>query len=226
MDIAVVGNGAVGSAIVEALGNAKVITRTMLGDVPKADLYIIAVSDSAIDQVASKLPADALKVHTAGGVTAEGVDGVIYPLQTFTKGRKVDMRRVPLLVEWSSQRAKDAILEVASVLSDNVIYATSEQRIRAHVAAVFSCNFVNHLLALSHRIIEDADLPDNILHPLIEETIAKALSVKNPAAVQTGPAIRGDEATLKRHRELLDKSEREIYDIISSSIMNYELRQL
>lgn len=64
-----------------------------------ADLYILAVSDAAITTLAESLPipAEAAVVHTAGGIGIEALParfdrrGVLYPLQTFTQGRSVDL---------------------------------------------------------------------------------------------------------------------------------------
>ena len=58
----------------------------------EADIYIISVSDDAIAELSSKLPFEnRFVVHTSGSVNAYAMDkknrrGVLYPLQTFSKG--------------------------------------------------------------------------------------------------------------------------------------------
>ena len=72
---------------------------------PEADLYIIAVKDSAIQEVLEnlRLNNEQLVVHTAGSVPMSILEGfsnnygVFYPLQTFSKSRKVDFSDYPNL---------------------------------------------------------------------------------------------------------------------------------
>lgn len=199
-----------------------------------ADLCIIAVSDGAIPEVSAKIRAGAGTVvaHTAGGVGLDAISphiahrGVIYPFQTFTKGREADFSNIPIFVEYGDTHAESVVERFASALSGKVFTASSQTRARLHLAGVFGCNFVNHMYAVAARILEEEGLPFDIIKPLIEETAAKALAAGYPAAVQTGPAVRGDTVTLERHMRLLESGkpgreremEKRIYDIISKSI--------
>ena len=88
------------------------------------------------------------------------------------------------------------------------------------LAAVFACNFVNHMYAVGEGIVRSAGLPFDVLKPLLAETAAKALDAASPADVQTGPAVRNDLHTMARHRALLAADPRleNIYSIISNNI--------
>ena len=92
-------------------------------EVEDADLYIIAVSDRAVEDVAEKLhrPEGSIVVHTAGSVTVEALGkencGVLYPFQTFTKGRRVDFSEVPLFIEGSDEATARLIEDFANLLS-------------------------------------------------------------------------------------------------------------
>ncbi len=195
-----------------------------------ADLYLIAVSDAAVGELSGRLaaPAEAVVAHTAGGLGLDALRcatphrGVLYPLQTFSSGRTIDFRSVPLLTEASDRTAQTCIETAAAALSERVVAADSAMRNRIHVAAVFACNFTNHLLARATRLLEEADINAALLRPLIHETIDKALSVADPAAVQTGPAARHDTITLRRHLALLegeaDPNYTAIYQLLSNSI--------
>lgn len=192
----------------------------------EADIYIIAVSDSAVEEVAHKLrmPPEAIAAHVAGccPITAlpDTVRGraVIYPFQTFTTGRRVDFRRVPLLVECSDNIA-GSIAAFARKLSDNVFAADGEARAQVHLAGVWACNFVNHLYKIGGDTLAAAGLPFDILAPIIGECAAKAESSGNPSSVQTGPAARGDRATCERHLSMItDTALRRIYELISENI--------
>lgn len=196
----------------------------------EADLYLIAVSDSAVEEVSARLrtPSGATVAHTSGGL---GIDSlrcaaadraVCYPLQTFSAGRSIDFRTVPLFIEYATDRAGRTVRDFAEALSDCVREADSARRGRLHAAAVFACNFPNHLYALAAGLLEKEGLDFGILGPLVLETAAKAVATGRPAAVQTGPAVRGDAVTMRRHEAILarenDERYNEIYKLLSESI--------
>ena len=192
----------------------------------EADIYIISVTDDAISEVASALPfSGRLVVHTSGSVSQNSLDsknkrGVFYPLQTFSKNKEVDFKKVPLCLE--SEHAEDYIIleKLANVIADNVYSVDSIQRQSLHVAAVFVSNFVNHMYKLGNDICQNHNLSFNILKPLITETAAK-VQLLPPAEAQTGPAKRNDQTTIQKHIDFLeDENMKEIYHILSKSIQN------
>lgn len=193
----------------------------------EADLYLIAVSDRAVGEVAAslRLPDGAVAAHTAGSVPLDALEAfprraVIYPLQTFTAGRAVDFARVPLFLEASDRGTYQAVERFARRLSSQLYPADSKRRGILHLAGVLACNFVNALYAAGERTLAREGLPFEALRPLIAETAAKALAAPSPAAVQTGPAVRGDLPTLERHRALLAEEPLllEIYNLMSRYI--------
>lgn len=193
----------------------------------EADLYLIAVSDRAVGEVAAslRLPDGAVAAHTAGSVPLDALEpfprrAVIYPLQTFTAGRAVDFARVPLFLEASDKGTYQAVERFARRLSSQLYPADSKRRGILHLAGVLACNFVNALYAAGERTLAREGLPFEALRPLIAETAAKALVAPSPAAVQTGPAVRGDLPTLERHRALLAEEPLllEIYNLMSRYI--------
>ena len=193
----------------------------------EAELYLISVSDRAISEVAAALPfpKGAIVAHTAGCGTLEmlpeGVHrAVIYPFQTFSAGREVDFRQVYLFVEAEDEQTLARAKEFARTLTDNVREASVEVRKRIHLCGVFGSNFVNNMYSCAAQVLADAALPFDVVAPVIAETAAKALASHSPASIQTGPAARGDVATMERHRELIgeDALLRTIYDKISENI--------
>lgn len=192
-----------------------------------ADLYLIAVSDRAVGEVASRLafPTGAVVAHTAGCVELGALPATIlrravfYPLQTFTRGRRVGFSEIPVLLEASDAGTYARLEDFALRLTSRVIPASSALRARVHLAGVFANNFANHMYAVGERIVREAGLDFDVLRPLIAETAAKALDAPSPARVQTGPAVRGDRTTQERHEELLgDETLRIIYRTISQNI--------
>jgi len=193
-----------------------------------ADLIIIAVADNAIEIVANGIGEfDGIVVHTAGSVSIDVLKnafknyGVIYPLQTFSKGIPVNLREVPFFLESSSAEVLQAIKQVASALSAKVYEADSRQRMLLHVAAVFAGNFSNLLYIVSNDLIKSSGLPQEVLHPLIVETARKA-TTGDPLKMQTGPARRNDTTTIEKHLKTLASLPEyaELYRLLSNLISN------
>ena len=194
----------------------------------EADLYLVAVSDSVITDLLATLPisADAVVAHTAGSQPLDAIPthynnrAVIYPLQTFTAGRRVDFSEIPLFIEAENDELLGRVKDFASRLSHTVIEANSQIRSQAHLSGVVVCNFVNHLYAKGDELMQSAGLPFATLAPLIAETARKAIESGKPSAVQTGPAKRNDRNTIERHLGMLDSQPQlqEIYEKLSQSI--------
>lgn len=228
-----IGSGNVASHLGLALEQAghrvvRVGGRSRTMPIPQdADLYVIAVTDSAIATVAEQIgDVPGLVVHTAGSVPMSVLSqrrrGVLYPLQTFTKGRPVDMRSVPLFVE--SEGGEELLLEVANQLSDRVIRMDSERRRYLHLAAVFCNNFTNHMFRITEELLSQHDIPFDVMLPIIDETARKVHSL-SPAQAQTGPAVRWNQGVLEAQLALLEREDlKQLYQIISKSIHHDKLR--
>ena len=190
-----------------------------------ADLYLIAVKDDAIAAVAQALAAvNGLAVHTSGATAITELNsfknyGVLYPLQTFSKAKAIDFSGIPLCIEAKDQDSLEKLRFIAAELSSLVYEVDSEQRKILHLAAVFACNFVNHLYDMGAQVLHKHVLDFEMLRPLIMETALK-VQKELPANVQTGPAIRGDEQTIKKHLKLLNcmPHMQDIYQTLSNSI--------
>ena len=190
----------------------------------EADLYIIAVSDDAIQSVSAQLPfKNRLVVHTSGSVPLTVLDsnnrkGVFYPLQTFTKGKAVNFRNIPICLEAENAYDYQLLDKVAKLISDKVYAINSEQRKALHVAAVFVNNFTNHLYAIGNEICIENQIPFDILKPLMQETVDKVMTLL-PDEAQTGPAIRNDEKTIAAHEAFLKhENQLKLYKTLTQSI--------
>jgi predicted short-subunit dehydrogenase-like oxidoreductase (DUF2520 family) len=145
--------------------------------------------------------------------------GSLYPLQTFSKQREADFWNVPFFIEAVRKEDAEYLKTIAGSLSSKIYEADSEQRKYLHLAAVFACNFVNHLYALSADILERYNLPFDLLLPLIDET-ARKIHELPPNYAQTGPAVRYDKNIIDKHLIMLtDRPEvQEIYRLLSENI--------
>jgi predicted short-subunit dehydrogenase-like oxidoreductase (DUF2520 family) len=191
-----------------------------------ADLYIISVKDDAIESVAKSLKnVTGLVVHTAGttdiNILSSQVKkaGIFYPLQTFSKDKEVSFENIPLCIEANDENQLTILKKLAAKLSREVYELNGEKRKVLHLAAVFACNFPNHLYALANEILNQNGLDFEMIRPLIAETADKVMS-NLPENLQTGPAIRADENTLTKHLSMLaDMPElQNIYQTLSNSI--------
>lgn len=190
-----------------------------------ADCYIVAIKDDAIAPLLQTIKhTNGLWIHTSGSVPASVFEGrvnnygVLYPLQTFTRNININLTKVPFFIEGSSPVVTKEIQKIAELLSSSVYEADSHRRKLLHIAAVFACNYTNHLWTIANEILRDADLPFSVLHPLILATIDKAAST-SPFEGQTGPARRGDTKIIDSHISLLDEHKAEIYRILANSIL-------
>ncbi len=176
-----------------------------------ADIYILAVSDGAIAELSRSLnfAKDAVVVHTAGSTSIEAIAptlrrGVLYPMQGFTKGRRVEFSTIPIFIEADGDQTLNLIERVAQALSTKVTHLASAQRLKMHLGAVYVANFVNAMYIASEELLSDEGLSFDIYKPLIEEVTAKAIAATSPRNAQTGPAARGDKPTIERHLAMLD----------------------
>ena len=189
------------------------------------DLYVFSLKDTVLSDVISKVkPNNGLWVHTAGSMPMSVFEGyaqrfgVLYPLQTFSKGRNVNFDVIPIFLEANTDKNADYLKNIASALSENVRFMSSEKRRSLHLAAVFACNFTNHIYTLSYKLLENESIPADVLLPLIDETVSKIHSMP-PAVAQTGPAIRYDENVINKHLAMLDDPDMQaIYRLLSQSI--------
>jgi predicted short-subunit dehydrogenase-like oxidoreductase (DUF2520 family) len=194
------------------------------------DVIIVAVPDDSLKDVLSKLEClpETLVAHTAGSF---GIDifpehikhrGVFYPLQTFSKERGVVFKELPFLLESSDKHSLAILANLAESIGGKVHFVDNEHRQLLHLAAVFACNFANHMLTMSNKVTLKSGYPFELLAPLITETISKALDI-GPENSQTGPAMRNDLNTIEKHLELLTFSPelRKLYSEMTRSIIEY-----
>ncbi len=199
-----------------------------------AELYVLAVRDEVLPGLAARLyvhlkdvsstsaacGSDALFLHTAGSMPLEALPmlrrGVLYPMQTFSKARQVDFRSVPLFVE--SHTDSQMLQDLAESLSERVRVLDSESRKYLHLAAVFACNFTNHMYHLCADILKERGIPFDVMLPLIDETARKVHEL-SPREAQTGPAVRYDKRVMNHHLDMLeDENTRKIYKLLSENI--------
>lgn len=191
-----------------------------------ADIYILAVNDDAITKLSINLPfKNRLVVHTSGSVNIHDLDrknnrGVFYPLQTFSKDVDLSFNEIPICIETIDKTDLKILKQLAENLGCNWYKINSDQRQILHLSAVFVNNFTNQLYRIAHEISDAKNINFDILKPLILET-AQKVQESSPYMAQTGPAMRNDKKTIKKHLKLLENEQHKaIYELLTQSIKN------
>ncbi|MDR1593294.1 MAG: DUF2520 domain-containing protein [Prevotellaceae bacterium] len=196
-----------------------------------ADFYFISVTDNCIEEVAAllgKIAGETIVLHTSGSTDINVLKqycknyGVFYPCQAFSAAKIItDFSSVPVLIEAGSDAVLVKLRELAEKISGKVSVWDSGKRMGLHVAAAFSCNFVNSLLSCTFDICAKSGVDFCDLKPLVEKIVEMAFSSGNPGQVQTGPAIRGDTVTIERHLNFLQTNPelQKVYTVMSEYIV-------
>lgn len=107
------------------------------------DLYVFSLKDTVLSDVISKVkPNNGMWVHTAGSMPMSVFEGyaqrfgVLYPLQTFSKGRNVNFDVIPVFLEANTDKNADYLKNIASALSENVRFMSSEKRRSLHLSLI------------------------------------------------------------------------------------------
>lgn len=199
---------------------------------------LFSVSDDALPSLVAQLPSAPCRtvlLHTTGSVplgvfpTNRLQCGVLYPLQTFSWERAVDLTQVPYYLEASAPPAQQQMQLLVQQLgiATQVHWCNSEQRLRLHLAAVFACNFVNHLYARAYQLLQQVGLEPTALNGLMQETLQKALH-QPPITAQTGPAIRHDNNTIQKHLQQLTHlpTLHKLYELLTESVQELANEQM
>ena len=213
------------------LKNANILAKKLnssstncLNSLKDADLYILAIKDDALSSVIEQLNINNV-IHTSGSTGLEVFKpkcknyGILYPLQTFNKEISLDLSKTPICIEANNELFENELLNLGNNLSKKTLIISSEQRKKLHIAAVFACNFTNHMFTIAETILAKSNIDFKLLLPLINQT-TKKLNNEKASKLQTGPAIRKDKEIIENHiKNLSDKNIKEIYRLISKSII-------
>lgn len=197
-------------------------------------IILVCVPDHVIPFFASRIQnTNSIIVHTAGSVNISAFEkhasqlGVFYPLQTFTKAKPdKNFNDVPIIIESTTLLVEDILNFWAKAIGAKTYKLTSPQRLKIHIAAVFACNFTNHMVSIAEEITQDNHLNFDLLKPLIIETLTNIMNF-DPKDIQTGPAIRKDFDTIEKHLNSLSKHPdyAKIYSLISDSIVKMHIEK-
>ncbi len=182
--------------------------------VADADLVVIATPDDAIGDAAARVaPAvrpDALVVHLSG---ARGLDalgtlpcrvGALHPLQSLPSP-EIGVTRLD--GAFAAVAGDAEVAELARTIGLVPFPVADAARGGYHAAA---CVVSNHVVALMAQAAACTDVPLEVFLPLVRATVENVADL-GPRAALTGPAARGDAATIATHLGAIPDGERDLY---------------
>ena len=192
-----------------------------LGD---ATVVLVAVRDAQLDaalaELAPALAPGAVVLHLSGATDPAGLAalratghacGTFHPLVPLAPDSDV----VALLRgAWFGVDGDDAAMDVARVLAEalgaRVLRIPAGEKARYHAAAVLASNYPVVLAALAERLMRDAGVASEAARGAVAMLLSGAasnvrgLAPGRPfAATLTGPMVRGDHETVRRHLDAL-----------------------
>jgi predicted short-subunit dehydrogenase-like oxidoreductase (DUF2520 family) len=212
--IAVIGPGRLGRSISTALRDAGLAVEGPLGrgETPAAPIVLLCVPDAAIAGVAAAMPDSALVGHCSGATVLGGCDFSLHPLMTVPEsGARFD--GVPAAVA-----GHEAGRQLAERLGMVPFEVAEEDRAAYHAAACMASNYLVALEDAAERVAMTAGVERDKLVPLVRATVENWAA--HGRAALTGPAARGDEGTLDRHRDVLRERAPDLipmYDLMAAA---------
>ena len=211
------------------LFNEQIKFTDKIENLKKADFYFILCNDDSIKEISKKINVNGgMVLHSSGTININILSnhknyGVFYPLQTFNFHNKLNFTDVPVLIEANTKKNLDKLKKLCELLNTTCKVIDSKDRLYYHLAATFANNFTNHLLSITDEIINKFNLNKDFFIPISNQTIQKFKENKSKES-QTGPAIRNDIKTIKKHEKILKNSNYlNLYKIITKSIKKNDL---
>lgn len=228
--LAIVGPGRVGGALASAARSASIDARLAgrddaLAACRDAEAALLTVPDAAIADVAATVakavPPLRFVGHTSG---ATGLDALaacaragastfsLHPLQTIPSA-EADVTGAPCAVSGTDEAAEALARRLAEALGMRPFAIPEEHRAAYHAAASIASNFLIALEESAADLLARTGVEDarELLAPLVLRTAANW--AEDGADALTGPIARGDEATVARHREAIDRLAPELAEL-------------
>lgn len=188
----------------------------------------LSVRDDQIMSTAESLPDSWKKestiIHSSGVLSADYLKDIcihfalFYPLNSFSKEIPFSWKGVPVFIDAYRDEDKNQVQILAERFQALPLDNDDRMREHLHLTAVMVNNFTNHWFRLAADFLKEKEIPFDYLLPLIRTTVAK-LDFETPDKAQTGPAVRGDLNTLKKHLSMIDDEVlSDLYKKMSESI--------
>src|SRR4051812_1700212 len=203
--IAIVGAGRLGRLLAAAPGAPPPLGRG--GSADGAAVVLLCVPDAEIAAAASAVAPGPLVGHCSGatglGALAPHEAFGLHPLMTVPAGAAPSvLRGAACATAGTTPRALDCARKLAGRLGMRALDLAEEDRAAYHAAASMASNFLVTLEAAAERLAGTAGVDRAALVPLVRATVDNWADL-GAARALTGPIARGDEGTVRRHREAI-----------------------
>lgn len=186
-----------------------------------ASVVLLAVQDAALEgalaeALAAPLADRAVVLSVSGSVEDAALDpararglaaGTFHPLLPLANpDRAPGLFRGGWVGVGGDARAVAVARALADALGAQTLAIPEGARARYHAAAVFASNFPTVLAATAGRLLTDAGVPEREAWGAVRGLLAAAaanVGAASPSAALTGPVVRGDARTVRRHLEAL-----------------------
>ena len=219
--VAIIGVGRAGGAFGLALERAGWTVRRYhsTDDVHHAakdvDLVLVCCPDLYVADVAATIAPEKSTViaHVAGSLGLDVMSGhartaAIHPLMALPSAALGAER---LRGAWFAVAGDAIVHAVVADLDGRSFEIADADRALYHAAAVVASNHVVGVLGQAERLANAVGAPFEAFASLVRATVENVVAL-GPADALTGPAARGDEATLDRHRAALPEDESDGYE--------------
>lgn len=200
-----------------SLGRGDAVAGAAIG----VDLLVIATPDAVIAEVATAVePVETCVVaHLAGSLgldvlTPHARRASVHPLVSLPHPEVGAARLAD--GAWFAVAGDPLAERVVADLGGRAVAVGDEHRAAYHAAACIASNHLVALLGQVERVAAPVGVPLEAYLALARGSLDNVAAL-GPAVALTGPAARGDEATLARHRAVIDPSERPAYDALAAA---------
>ena len=195
----------------------------------KSKVVWFCVPDGEIARAARSL-APALEwngriaLHSSGALTSDELDVLrrrgaavasVHPLMTFVHGSRPPLARVPFAIEGDASATRSA-RAIIRQLRGQAFSLRKREKVAYHAWGMFASPLLTALLAITERVAGAVGVrPDAArrrMLPILAQTITNYAAL-GAAATLSGPVVRGDVDTVKKHLSVLRQipAAREVY---------------
>lgn len=214
--------------------------QSVLADAPTplvADFYILAVREPELPQLAANLAAqlkaearpNCVVLQLSASSPLEALEplrqcdaraGLLHPLQTFP-AHTPPPEQIPFWALGGHPELRQILAPLLGRLADEWIWLEAQDQLPYHLSAVMASNFLPAMLSICGKLWPGSpEQAWRALHPILQQTLHN-LELAPPERATSGPAARGDQATLALHRQWLEGHHPDlatVYDRLSSEI--------
>lgn len=183
------------------------------------ELLLIATPDRSIASVASEVDPnpDTVVAHVAGAVGLAVLErhprrAALHPLVALPSA-EVGIKRL-LNSAWFAVSGDRMAHEIVEEFGGTAFELADENRRAYHAAACIASNHLVALFGQVERLASHVGVPLEAFVDLAEGTL-ESVAMLGPRAALTGPAARGDEATIAGHLAVLDSVDRRAYQALA-----------